>query len=108
MSPFNLPEQELLKTILEPLLDDFQYWFERSRTLLDNEKIPFLTDEEQSQLLARVKHAQAEVSTVRMLFQATEGKVGVETSTLMPWHKLVTECWQVRMKFRHYQTRGLH
>ncbi|EHJ13387.1 DUF2605 family protein, partial [Crocosphaera watsonii] len=35
MSHNNLTEQELLKTILEPLLEDFQYWFSRSRHLLE-------------------------------------------------------------------------
>lgn len=30
------PEADLLKAILEPLLDDFQYWFERSRQLLQS------------------------------------------------------------------------
>ncbi|MEW5859705.1 MAG: DUF2605 family protein, partial [Cyanobacteriota bacterium] len=33
MAPSNLPENELLKTVLQPLLEDFQYWFARSRAL---------------------------------------------------------------------------
>lgn len=93
-------EQELLKTILQPLLEDFQYWFSRSRSLLETENITFLSEEQQLNLLSRVKQAQQEVATAQMLFQATEGQVGVETSTLVPWHQLVGECWQVGMRWR--------
>lgn len=96
----NLPEPELLKEILEPLLDDFQYWFGRSRSMLENETIIFLPAEEQAKLLQRVKQAQQEVTTARMLFQATGSQVGLDMATVMPWHKLLTECWQVAIRFR--------
>lgn len=99
----NLPENELLKTVLQPLLEDFQYWFARSRLLLETEEIPFLSEKQQSDLLERVKQAQAEVSTAQMLFLATGAQVGIETSALVPWHQLVTECWQVGMRFRTEQ-----
>ncbi|NET84318.1 MAG: DUF2605 domain-containing protein [Moorea sp. SIO1F2] len=91
---------ELLKTILEPLLVDFDYWFERSLSLLETEDITFLTTEEQSDLLKRVKQAQKEVNTAKMLFDATNGQVGVELSTMMPWHQLVRECWGVAIRLR--------
>lgn len=100
----NQPEHELLKTILEPLLEDFQYWFSRSRSLLEAESIGFLESEQQTDLLARVKQAQAEVSTAQMLFNATGGQVGLETATLLPWHQLVTECWQVAMRYAREQS----
>lgn len=99
MLPSQPSESELLKTVLEPLLEDFQYWFGRSRTLLENNDLDFLSDEEQTQLLERINNAIAEVDTAKMLFQATDGKVGIETKTMMPWHALVTECWQVAMKW---------
>lgn len=96
----NVPESNLLKTVLQPLLEDFQYWFERSRVLLETEEIPFLGSDKQADLLARVKQAQQEVRTTQMLLQATDGQVGVESSVLMPWHQLVTECWQMAIRFR--------
>jgi hypothetical protein len=95
-------EQELLKTLLQPLLEDFQYWFSRSRSLLETEDITFLSKDQQSDLLERVKKAQQEVIAAQMLFQATNGQVGVETATLVPWHRLVSECWQVGMRWRSY------
>lgn len=96
----SLPEPELLKTLLQPLLEDFQYWFGRSRSFLENEKLSFLSNEQQYQLLERVKQAQQEVNTAQMLFKATNGQVGIDMATLMPWHQLVTECWKVAMRFR--------
>ncbi len=94
------PEPELLKTLLKPLLDDFQYWFERSRTLLEEQPVEFLGNAGQADLLARVQQAQQEVQTAQMLLSATGGQVGVETPILMTWHNLVTECWQVAVRFR--------
>ncbi|MGG6266491.1 DUF2605 domain-containing protein [Leptolyngbya sp. AN03gr2] len=96
----NLPEPDLVKTVLEPLLDDFQYWFSRSRTLLESETIPFLTSEEHIDLLDRVIQTQQEVTTVQSLLRITDGQAGVDTSVLVNWHHLVSECWQVSMKLR--------
>jgi Protein of unknown function (DUF2605) len=96
----NLPEPDILKTVLEPLLEDFQYWFTRSRNLLENQEIPFLGNEKQANLLERVLQAHQEVNTVRMLLNVTEGQVGVETPMLMVWHQLVAECWQVSTRLR--------
>ncbi|HEY9699948.1 MAG TPA: DUF2605 domain-containing protein [Trichocoleus sp.] len=96
----NSSDPEFLKTLLHPLLEDFQYWFARSQTLLENEAIDFLGDDLQADLLARIQQAQQEVSTAQMLLKLTDGQVGLETSILMPWHQLVTECWQVGMRHR--------
>ena len=35
-----------------------------------------------------------------MLFAATGEQVGIDMATLKPWHQLVTECWNVAMRFR--------
>jgi len=42
------PHSDLLRSILEPLLEDFQYWFQRSRLLLETEALPFLSDEQRA------------------------------------------------------------
>lgn len=103
MSHSNPTEQELLKTILEPLLEDFQYWFSRARHLLESERITFLSVEEQTDLLERVKRNQQEVQTAKILFEATGKQAGIDTRALVPWHKLVAECWQVSMKWRSHK-----
>ena len=94
-------DKQLLKTILEPLLEDFQHWFGRSRNLLESERISFLSDQEQAELLERVKQSQKEVSTAQILFQATEGQAGVDMKVVLPWHKLVAECWDVAKRWRY-------
>ncbi|SKB15293.1 conserved hypothetical protein [Planktothrix sp. PCC 11201] len=100
----NLPEEsELLKSILEPLLEDFEYWFERSRHLLETEEISFLTRLQQSDLLNRITQAQQKVMATKTLFYATGGQVGIEMTVLMPWHNLLTEYWQVATRFRMEQ-----
>lgn len=96
----NLSESELLKSLLQPLFDDFNYWFDRSATLLETEEIGFMIAAEQADLLARVKQAQQEVGAAQALFRATGGQVGIETAALMPWHRLLAECWQVSARFR--------
>lgn len=99
----NLPDPDLLKSVLQPLLEDFQYWFTRSRSMLETQEISFMSPSEQAALLERVQQAQNEVRAAQMLFEATDGQIGIETTTLMPWHRLVTDCWQVAMRCRQEQ-----
>ena len=98
MENSNLSNAQLLKVILEPLLEDFQYWFDHYEQILENEKIQFMSEQEQFDLLKRVKNAQNELKTARMLFKATDQQVGLDMATVMPWHQLVTECWSVGMR----------
>ena len=93
-------EQALLKSVLEPLLKDFQYWFERSVQLLESEKISFFTPQEQQNLLQEVQEAQRQVSAVQALSAATQSQAGVDMSLVMSWHQLVQKCWQVASRFR--------
>ena len=106
MSDEQPTEKELLKTILEPLLEDFQYWFERSHTLLKSEQMSFFSVQEQAQLLERIEQSQREVNTARMLFDATGGEAGIDSKMLFPWHQLVAECWNVAQKRRELKTQG--
>lgn len=107
MRDSNLPEAELLKAVLQPLLEDFQYWFARAYSLLETERIGFMTIEEQLDLLSRVKTAQEKVNAAKMMFSATDGQVGIDMEALMPWHQLVTECWNVAIRFRQEREASL-
>ena len=102
----DLPDEKLLETVLCPLLEDFQYWFSRSQELLETENIHFLSPEEQASLLERVRQARQKVAVTEMMFRATGGKVGVAMEVLMPWHRLLVECWQVSMQFRSARARA--
>lgn len=95
------PNREtLLASVLKPLLDDFQYWFQRSLQMLEQESIHFLSAEQQQSLIERVKTALSETHTASSLLQATDGQVGVEASKVMAWHGLVAECWAVSRRRR--------
>ena len=106
MSSKRPTEKEILSTVLKPLLEDFQYWFERSRSLLESERIAFFSTDEQAEFLARIKQAQLEVSTAQMLFEATDREAGIESKMLIPWHKLVAECWDVARRWRKLKNKS--
>ncbi|MEO0867518.1 MAG: DUF2605 domain-containing protein [Cyanobacteria bacterium J06642_11] len=106
MSSSNAPETQLMKAVLEPLLNDFQHWFGRSVHLLETEEVSFLGEAGQQDLLARVREAQQLVSASQALFQATGNEAGVDVSVVMSWHQLVHECWNVAMRFRQQQAQA--
>jgi Protein of unknown function (DUF2605) len=99
----NSPEAEVLKSVLEPLLQDFQHWFSRSIDLLESETIPFLESQEQQALLQRVQAAQQQVSATKQLSATFDNQVGVDMPVVMAWHQLVHECWAIALRFRQYQ-----
>ncbi|MEG3435750.1 DUF2605 domain-containing protein [Pannus brasiliensis CCIBt3594] len=96
-------ENELLKAVLEPLLEDFREWFSRARALLETERLSFLSIEEQEDLLDRVKRSQQEVATADALYRATGGQAGIEARMLFHWHQLVAECWRVSSRWRSFR-----
>ena len=106
MYPQQPTKKELLETLLEPLLEDIQYWFSRSCSLLESEQMPFLSEKEQAQLLKKIKDNQQEVTTAQMLFQATGKQVGVSPQTLFEWHQVVGECWAVAQRWRQIKKNG--
>lgn len=103
-SPQPSEEKQLLKSVLAPLLDDFLYWFGRSLTALEKTQLSFMTVTEQEDLKARLRQAQAEVGAAKSLFQATDGNAGVSMEAMLPWHRLVAECWQVAQKRRQLES----
>ena len=101
MLPADIPDDPaMLKAILGPLLDDFIYWFERSLAALEKEQVSFMSVEEQQSFMDRIRQAQAEVGAAKSLFNATGGVAGVDMKAMIPWHKLVTECWSIAQKNR--------
>lgn len=95
-------DQPLLQTILEPLLDDFQYWFDQSHRLLTSPKSSCLETEYRQTLLGQLDTAGKEIATARTLLAATNGQAGVETSMVMNWHGLVAQCWQASRRVRQF------
>jgi LmbE family N-acetylglucosaminyl deacetylase len=97
-------DSEVLKFILEPLLEDFVYWFGRSLLLLEQEQINFLTPSQKNDLINRVKANLEAVKTAKMMYKLSGEQVGIEVQAMMPWHNLLMECRAVGMQFRQSQT----
>jgi len=97
-------DTEVLKYILEPLLEDFDYWFGRSLLLLEKEEINFLTEPQKTDLVARIIDTLQAVKTAKMMYKLSGEQVGVEVQAMMPWHNLLMECQAVGMKFRQSQS----
>lgn len=98
--PSDIPDQSLMKAILEPLLDDFQYWFSEAKALLASPKADCLVAEQRKTLMERIGTAQKEVSAARILFAATDGQAGVDMAMVMNWHQLVSQYWRVSSHIR--------
>ncbi len=96
----NSGEPTLLAQVLSPLLDDFQYWFQRSLTLLEKGPLLGIHADDQANLLDRVREAMAETQTAASLLAITKGQVGVDPAQVMTWHTLVAECWVVARRHR--------
>jgi hypothetical protein len=96
------PDQ-LLSALLEPLLEDFAYWFAKSADLLQNHRLEFISEEDQSRILYRVQTAQQEVQTAKTLFALTGKKVGIDAQAMLPWHNLLMECQALGMRYRQSQ-----
>lgn len=99
-APNNPPEQPLVQAILEPLLEDFQFWFTSAQTLLNSDKAAYLAEDDRKALLQELADAQQEVATAKTLMLATEGNAGVEVSVVGRWHQLVNKCWQTSRYIR--------
>lgn len=100
--PPSSDDTTLLSQVLQPLLEDFQYWFDRSLTLLNQGPLHGLTPDHQAELKARLRTALSETQTASALLAATDGQVGVDPIQVRHWHTLVAECWAVARRHRRY------
>jgi hypothetical protein len=100
MSNSSSAEVELMQTLLEPLLEDFKFWFGRSLELLEREQLNFMTLESQTDLTDRIKTVVGEVNAASALYQITNKQVGVDVASVTSWHKLLMECQGMGMRYR--------
>lgn len=95
-------DQPLVQSILEPLLDDFQYWFRETQALLNSPKANCLDESERQELAEQLDNAKQEVSIARTLMLATGGNAGVDVSVVGQWHQLVNKCWKTSRYVRQH------
>jgi hypothetical protein len=105
MEPFPIPsDRQLLQTIIEPLLEDFIYWFNKSETMLTSQRINFLAKEEQSAMISKIQKHKQEISAAQSLFRAMNSAVIIEPSQVQKWHAAVKEYWSIAVKLRNQRT----
>lgn len=100
MEPTNPSELPIMQTVLEPLLEDFQYWFGKTQTLLNSAQADCLAASDRQALTQEVAEAQRAVATAKTLLLATDGKAGVDIAVVGQWHRLVGKCWQASRYIR--------
>ncbi len=93
-------DAELLKSVLSPLLDDFQNWFGRTAEILEAQELTFLSPSEQATLLSRIHTAQKQVSASQAIASVTDGQAGIDMPVVMGWHQLAQKCWGVALRQR--------
>lgn len=91
---------ELLDSLLNPLLEDFDASFRRGLLLLDHCPQRVLKPAEQAELRQRLERAQAELLAARALRSATPAPMALEMATIAPWHALVVEVWSLSAALR--------
>jgi hypothetical protein len=96
---------KLMKSVLPPLLEDFQHWFGRTLEMIETRKVGFLNAQQQQDLTERLRRAQKQVSASQALAAVTEGQATIEMPLVMSWNKLVHECWGVAMRSRQEEQR---
>jgi Protein of unknown function (DUF2605) len=106
MSNSSSAEIELMQSLLEPLLEDFRYWFGRSLELIEKERLSFMTTEDQADLTERIRSIIAEVNAASALFQITGKQVGVDVASIASWHRLLMECQGMGMQYRQLKANG--
>ena len=84
---------EILESLLESLLTDFEYWFARGYELIEQSSDEILNVEERQDLSGRLEEGQQAVKAVRALTRAAGQPVAVSMKAMAPWHGLVTEIW---------------
>ena len=95
--------RQLLQELLTPLLEDFRYWFGKSITLLEDNRIEFLSQVEQTDLLERVRAALGELQSAEQLYNLSDRSVGIDSKLVVKWHRLLLECGGVGQQYRRLQ-----
>ena len=102
--PSNQSEQPIVQAVLEPLLEDFRYWFSETQTLLKSPQADCLVASDRQALEQEIATAQQAVATAKTLLLATDGNAGVDMAVIGQWHQLVNKCWQTSRYIREHNS----
>ena len=95
---------EILESLLESLLTDFEYWFSRGYELIEQSSDEILSFEERQDLSGRLEEGLQAVKAARALTRAAGQPVAVSMKAMAPWHGLVTEVWGLSARLNRLQS----
>ena len=89
----NQEADELLKSLLDSLLNDFNHWFKRGQELLTACPDSVMTRVEREAMGVRIDEGLKAITATRALVNATPAAMAISMEAMPPWHQLVTEVW---------------
>ena len=95
---------EILESLLESLLTDFEYWFTRGYELIEQSSDEVMNFEERQDLSGRLEEGLQAVKAARALTRAAGKPVAVSMKAMAPWHGLVTEVWGLSARLNRLQS----
>ena len=95
---------DILESLLESLLADFEYWFTRGYELIEQSSDEIMTLDERQDLSARLEEGLQAVNAARSLTRAAGKPVAVSMKAMAPWHGLVTEVWGLSARLNRLQS----
>ena len=91
---------QLLEELLESLLADFDFWFQRGLQLLELAPDSLLPPSEQRRLTTALTGALAELAAARALRQASPCPIALDMDAMAPWHRLMLRVWSLSRLLR--------
>ncbi len=96
-----MSELELMRQILDPLIQDYHYWLGRSQRFLAEENLAeLISADEKTSLLNRILEAQSELQVAESLYKLSNTEVGIDPGLMAKWHRLLMECAELGRQFR--------
>ena len=94
---------DILESLLESLLTDFEYWFTRGYELIEQSSDEVMNFEERQDLSGRLEEGLQAVKAARALTHAADKPVAVSMKAMAPWHGLVIEVWGLSARLNRIQ-----
>ena len=84
---------DLLRSLLASLLADFDHWFTRGQSILEQCPDSVLASGDRLELAERLADGKRSIAATRSLLRASSEPVAVSMEAMAPWHQLVMEVW---------------
>ena len=91
--PSDVEGGDLLGSLLASLLADFDHWFTKGQSILEECPDNVLSQGDRHQLAERLAEGKRSIAATRSLLEASSEPVAVSMKAMAPWHQLVMEVW---------------